>query len=151
MAPTAKRGTNEREDEKRHFFLKMIPPTKTQQEHRIGKTRTGRLYMYEDRELKQIRQQYRDALRPFIPESPLQGPLRLVVKWLFPIRGKSHKHGDYKATRPDTDNLQKLLKDCMIKCGYWKDDALVASEICEKFYGEIPGIWIRIEELDNGH
>ena len=29
----------------------------------------------------------------------------------------------------------------------WKDDSLVASEIIEKFWSDIPGIWIRIEEL----
>ncbi|WP_432651737.1 RusA family crossover junction endodeoxyribonuclease, partial [Huintestinicola sp.] len=32
-------------------------------------------------------------------------------------------------------------------CGFWKDDALVASEIIEKFWADIPGIWICIEEL----
>ncbi|MBE6902906.1 MAG: RusA family crossover junction endodeoxyribonuclease, partial [Ruminococcaceae bacterium] len=53
----------------------------------------------------------------------------------------------YKLTKPDTDNLNKLLKDCMTKLGFWKDDALVASEIIEKFYGEIPGVYIRIEVL----
>lgn len=145
MATTAEKGTNEREDEKMHFFLKMIPPTKTQQEHRIGKTRTGKLYMYEDRELKQIRQQYRDALRPFVPDEPLKGPLRLVVKWLFP-KGR-HKDGQYKDTKPDTDNLNKMLKDEMTHMEFWGDDAQVASEIIEKFWAETTGIYIEIEQL----
>ena len=43
--------------------------------------------------------------------------------------------------------LQKLLKDCMTTVGFWKDDALVASEIVEKFWARIPGIYIKIEEL----
>ncbi len=70
---------------------------------------------------------------------------RLVTKWCFP-NGR-HKDGEYRITKPDTDNLQKLLKDCMTMCGFWKDDALVASEIVEKFWAEVPGIYIRIEEL----
>ena len=41
----------------------------------------------------------------------------------------------------------KLLKDCMTKCGFWKDDSQVASEITEKFYGSKVGIYIRIREL----
>ena len=61
-----------------------------------------------------------------------------------------YKDGEYKATRPDTDNLQKMLKDCMTKCGFWKDDALVVSEITEKFWAKTPGIFIRIEDVDNG-
>lgn len=35
----------------------------------------------------------------------------------------------------------------MTTVGFWKDDALVASEIVEKFWAEIPGIYIRIEEI----
>ena len=41
-----------------------------------------------------------------------------------------------------------LLKDCMTQTGFWKDDALVASEIVEKFWSDIPGIYIHIEELE---
>ncbi|WP_236253677.1 RusA family crossover junction endodeoxyribonuclease [Streptococcus mitis] len=56
-------------------------------------------------------------------------------------------NGQYKTTKPDTDNLQKLLKDCMTKLGYWQDDAQVASEIVEKFWADTVGIYIKIEEL----
>ena len=77
---------------------------------------------------------------------PLTGPLRLTVKWLFPITGK-HQDGEYKATRPDTDNLNKLLKDVLTDLHFWKDDAQVASEIIEKFWAQRTGIYIRIEKL----
>ena len=40
-----------------------------------------------------------------------------------------------------------MLKDCMTGLGYWADDALVASEITEKFWSELPGIYIAIEEV----
>ena len=80
------------------------------------------------------------------PDEKLSGALRLIVKWLFPIKGK-HTDGEYKITRPDTDNLIKLLKDVMTEVGFWNDDAQVASEINEKFYADIPGIYIRIEEI----
>ena len=68
-----------------------------------------------------------------------------MVKWCFP--GGRHRNGQYRATRPDTDNLQKLLKDCMTAVGFWRDDAQVASEVCEKFWAEVPGIYIRAEEI----
>ena len=75
--------------------------------------------------------------------------VRLTVKWIFPITGK-HRDGEYKTTKPDTDNLQKMLKDIMTDLGFWKDDALVASELVEKFWGNITGIFIRVEDLSNG-
>jgi Holliday junction resolvase RusA-like endonuclease len=31
--------------------------------------------------------------------------------------------------------------------GFWKDDALVASEVIEKFWANIPGIYIAIREV----
>lgn len=32
--------------------------------------------------------------------------------------------------------------------GFWADDALVASEITEKFWAAVPGIYINIQELE---
>lgn len=128
-----------------HFFLNMEPPTKTYQEHRIGRTKTGKVYVYEDRELKEIRAEYRSRLLKVAPKNPFLGAVRLMVKWLFP-KGK-HPEGSYKTTKPDTDNLLKMLKDEMTKAGFWKDDSQVASEINEKFWAKIPGIYVEVEEI----
>ncbi len=35
----------------------------------------------------------------------------------------------------------------MTDLGYWKDDAQVASETVEKFWADLPGIYIEIEQL----
>lgn len=127
------------------FFLAMDPPTKTQQEHRVGKRKDGSLYFYEDRELKEARNTLKLALMEQAPEAPISGPVMLMVKWLFP-RGL-HEDGEYKTSKPDTDNLNKMLKDEMTKAGFWKDDAQVVQEMIEKFWAEIPGIFIKVEEL----
>ena len=85
------------------------------------------------------------------PDEPLEGALQLRTLWLFP-KGKSHKNGEWRVTRPDTDNLQKLLKDCMTRCGFWQDDAQVVREIVEKRWSDEPtGIYIEIEELEVPH
>ena len=76
----------------------------------------------------------------------MTGPIRLITKWCYP--GGKHKDGEWKITKPDTDNTIKLFKDCMTKTGFWKDDAQVASEITEKFWAEIPGIFVRVISLD---
>ena len=109
-----------------------------------------RTVFYDPPEVKDAKSKLTGSLAQHRPDKPYTVGVRLVVKWLFPIKGR-HRNGEYKITRPDTDNLQKMLKDCMTKCGYWKDDALVASEICEKFWADVPGIWIHIEELADGH
>lgn len=126
------------------FFLPMDPPTVTHQEKQVRVVR-GKPTFYEPAELKAARAKLRDHLAKHRPAQPFAGGVRLVAKWCFP-RGR-HKDGTYRITKPDTDNLQKLLKDVMTAVGFWRDDAQVASEIVEKFWAEIPGIYIRLEEL----
>ncbi|MBR1384057.1 MAG: RusA family crossover junction endodeoxyribonuclease, partial [Ruminococcus sp.] len=111
--------------------MPMIPPTVTYQEKKIHVVK-NKPVPYEPPELTDARAKLTAHLAQHSnPFFPYKTGVRLTVKWLFP-KGK-HKHGEYRITKPDTDNLQKLLKDCMTAVGFWTDDALVASEICEKF------------------
>lgn len=128
------------------FFLPMKPPTVTHQEKDIAVVK-GKPVVYEPAELKAVRSKLMAHLGQYAPLVPLQGAVRLMVKWCFPITGK-HEDGEWKTTKPDTDNLQKLLKDCMTDLGYWKDDAQVASEIVEKFWAKVPGIYVFAEGLE---
>lgn len=127
------------------IFMAMIPPTITHQEKKVHVV-NGRPRFYEPDELKEARQKLTAYLGQHVPEEPYQGGIQLIVKWCFQTKGR-HKDGEYRITKPDTDNLQKLLKDCMTSVGFWSDDAQVASEIVEKFWAEIPGIYIRVTEL----
>lgn len=126
------------------FFMAMDPPTVTYQEKQVHVVK-GKPVYYEPPELKAARQKLTDHLARYTPSEKYMVPVELVTKWCFP-RGW-HRDGEYRTSKPDTDNLQKLLKDCMTTCGFWKDDCLVCREITEKFWAELPGIYIRIEEL----
>lgn len=127
------------------FFLPMIPPTATAQEKRVRMC-GGRYVFYDPEKVQSARSHITAALWQHRPEQPITGAVQLCVKWLFP-KGKIHKDGEYKITKPDTDNLQKMLKDCMTQAGFWRDDALVCSEIVEKFWAETPGIYIVVREI----
>lgn len=137
------------------FFLPMVPPTVTQQEHAIRVVK-GKPVVYDPPELKLARGKFMALLgreqqrlnRSVMgePLMPLEGPVRLVTKWVWPSEGGC-EDGTWKVTKPDTDNLIKLFKDCMTRVGFWVDDAQVCSEITEKFWGAQPGIYVRIEAL----
>lgn len=130
------------------FKLKIIPPTATAQqkgERVIG----GYIHHYKKRKVEQAEAILRDALLPYIPDEPITDkPILLEVSWIFPFPKSAKKHlpGQmrWKITRPDTDNLNKLLKDVMTDMGFWKDDALICAETIEKMYGDEPGITINI-------
>lgn len=126
------------------FFMPMIPPTITHQEKQVHVV-NGKPLFYEPQKLKAARAKLEAHLARHKPEQQYGGAVELVVKWCFP-RGR-HEDGEYRSAKPDTDNLQKLLKDCMTVVGFWKDDALVCREIAEKFWAEVPGIYIRVSKL----
>ena len=96
------------------FFMPMKPPTVTHQEKKWRVVK-GKPVPYEPPEVRAARSKLTAHLAGHRPVEPLAGAVRLLVKWCFP-RGQ-HEDGEYRTTRPDTDNLQKLLKDCMTAVG----------------------------------
>ena len=137
--------------ERMNFFMAMIPPTATHQQQKIRVVeRKGRHVplVYDGEEVAAARSKLTAHLAAFRPSEPLTGPVSLLVKWCFPLdEGGRHHNGEWRTTRPDTDNVQKLLKDCMTGLGFWRDDAQVCSEVAQKFWADVPGIYIEVGEL----
>ena len=128
-----------------NFFVAIHPPTATAQERKV-KVINGKPIFYDPPAVKSAKELLSAYLAQHRPPQPLTGGLSLRVLWLFP-RG-AHPHGAWRTTKPDTDNLQKMLKDCMTRVGFWEDDAQVAREIIEKRWSDEPcGIYIEIEPL----
>lgn len=129
-----------------HFFMPMEkPPTVTAQEHKVRMI-GGRPVFYDTPELADAKDLLCGMLQKNKPQKPISGAVHLITVWMFPA-GK-HKDGEWRTTKPDTDNLQKLLKDCMTKCGYWVDDAQVVWESVQKRWAkDKTGIYIEIRKL----
>lgn len=123
------------------------PPRSTAQEKQYA-VRNGRVIVYEKESAKAAKRLLRQVLAPHSPRAPMTGAVALYVIWRFPYKGRAHFDGEYKTTRPDTDNLNKALKDVMTDLGYWKDDALVAREHIEKIWHKAqPGLYVRIVDI----
>ncbi|HFU9553940.1 TPA: RusA family crossover junction endodeoxyribonuclease, partial [Streptococcus agalactiae] len=94
------------------FFIPMKKiPTTTHQQKKV-RVVNGKPQFYEPDSLKEARAMFMDKFAQHVPKEKLNGPIRLTTKWLFPKIKKS-VNGQYKDTKPDTDNLNKLPKDCM--------------------------------------
>ena len=100
---------------------------------------------YEKSEVKTARQMFTLELKPHAPEKPSDKPIKLTVWFAFDTKNKK-LWGQYKPTRPDTDNSLKLLKDCMSGL-FFKDDSQVVEETVIKTYAEKATIMIRWEEV----
>jgi Holliday junction resolvase RusA-like endonuclease len=134
-----------------HFFMAIEkPPKATKQEHQVScviDVATGRPVprFHPSRAWADAESLLRAHLEPHRPAKPIEGGVMLDVTWCFPKGG--HADGAPYLARPDTDNLDKGLKDVMTELGWWKDDAQVFSEHVTKVYGRVPGIRIDIEEV----
>jgi Holliday junction resolvase RusA-like endonuclease len=132
------------------FFIPLQKiPSKTAQQKGVRVVH-GKPMFYTKPELKQVGKMFRHNIRKHKPVEPFTGAVELVVKWCYKYDDNKHPLGSWKITRPDTDNMLKLLKDCLEKEGYFKNDSQVASEINQKFYNDVQGIFITVREMEKG-
>lgn len=130
---------------KQTFRLEMNPPTTTHQQKKARVFR-GRIKFYEPTKLKEARELYMEALKPYTPVTPYTGALKIIMSFYF--NTKTHNGNTWKTTRPDVDNIVKLPLDCMSALNYWDDDASISVLKIEKIWTRGDGfIDVEIEEL----
>ena len=92
------------------------------------------------------------AAHPFLPASPLEGPVKLTAAFFFPrparlMRKKDPEGAVLHTAKPDADNALKAVMDCLTQIGMWHDDSQVCATIVEKYYAakaQRPGAVIQI-------
>ena len=128
-----------------HFFMAMIPPKATKQEAKVKIGRDGKPHGYPSERWSRAEADIASRLERFRPDEPMTGPVLLSVTWCFPLDGEAD--GTPYTDKPDTDNLDKGLKDIMTEMGWWTDDCIVFDERITKIHSRIPGVRIDIEEV----
>lgn len=138
-----------------HFFLNFEPdiPTTTHQVGlRAGTNKKGKAYLYKDRSYENLEALYDSKLLQFVPSVMFGRDTQLRTMWVF-SSGKDDGEPSFRNDKPDTDNLVKLLKDRMTKCGFWKDDSCVVRETIEKLNAPSSmkhGVYVWISTITTG-
>lgn len=137
----------------KQIIIECIPPKHTAQaSNKILKTKDGKYFIGKksDSKAKQTQNDLISLLYPYRPQKPLEGALKLEIKWVYPFRKsepKKNRGGElYCYTRPDVDNLCKLLFDVMTRLGFWLDDSQIADLHFVKCWSDNPRIEIFIEQ-----
>lgn len=107
------------------------------------------------------KEQVAATARPFIPETPLDVPLRVNLGFYMP-RPEKHfnSKGELKSDapraflgKPDSDNLAKAVLDALNPStsnnypGMWRDDSLIFILTVFKVYAKkTPGVSVEIKE-----
>jgi Holliday junction resolvase RusA-like endonuclease len=128
----------------------MVPPTTTHNEL-VAAMRNGKPYIHKSDRLRQAEDRIMSAAARLRPSKPLDGPLRLTVRWCFPEGGRgAHRAGEPHVSKPDMSNMLKTLEDCLVRVGVMSDDSLICEERLSKGYAEVPGIFVIVEQLGGG-
>lgn len=135
------------------FKMHCIPPKATHQASlRIMKRKDGTQFVgkFAKSKGKVAQSDLMTLLAPHVPERPIESPVAVSVVWEYPYRKSEKKRNIGKIipcdTRPDCDNLSKMLFDCMTRLGFWNDDSQIYDLRFKKVWGMQPGIEIKIEE-----
>jgi Holliday junction resolvase RusA-like endonuclease len=91
------------------------------------------------------------ASRAMAGQEPFDGPLALRVRAVYLVPAswpqKRKDAARWKSSKPDADNIVKILKDAMNTIVFY-DDAQVASLQVQKIYGPVAGVTISISRLE---
>jgi Holliday junction resolvase RusA-like endonuclease len=144
-----------------HFDLHILlekegwsPPSSTAQASmRIIKTKAGRQFIgkYKNSKANNITKELQMMMHPFRPVAPLDCPLSIEIIYRFAYRkSEPRKNLDNEymphTTRPDSDNLLKLLLDSMNGV-FFKDDSLLSKVSFYKQRGKRPLIDIKLFKI----
>jgi Holliday junction resolvase RusA-like endonuclease len=116
-----------------------------------GTTPIARVFHPRTERANPWREEIRAALAGKIPSIPWEGALGISLAF---VHARPHAHcrktGElrdgmphFKATRPDLDNLEKLVLDVFTRAGIWRDDGQIAVKVASKPYvvdGQKPGM-----------
>ena len=135
------------------LFMRLEPdiPKLTHQNGIKARVVNGHAQVYKTPALRDLEAKYISLLKRFAPTKPWTCPTHLTTMWYF--RGSAKVTTPYwKTTRPDDDNLIKTLKDCMTRCGFFKDDSFCSLTTIGKMV--VPpsaphGVEIRLHDLTN--
>jgi len=97
------------------------------------------------------------AAKPHRPSKPLGGAVYLSLLFAFK-RPKSHYRTGRFAhllkksapedhiQKPDLDNLEKLVMDCLKRVQFYRDDSQINKKKTKKQWTEMsPGVWVHVK------
>ena len=130
------------------FFLPIVPPTSTSQTKRLVIV-GGKPMFFHNESHKSAEHDLLLLCAPHSPSAPYLCPVILEIEFVFPYR-KTEKKGNLRfpkiphTSKPDCDNMAKIVGDVLTKLKFYKDDSQVCRLVVSKFWGHTVGLGISI-------
>lgn len=128
--------------------LPVVPPRTTAQQKRV-RVVNGRPVFFQPRAMRAEELTWVSLLAPHVPAVPLDGPLALSIRLIYPhlssVRKADAARVIPKATKPDAGNVVKHLEDVLTRLRFIEDDARIARLCVEKYHGPACAVGITIQ------
>ena len=135
----------------------MEPPSSTHQANlRVLKTKTGKMFVgkMKNNKVSAWQKEFGLKIAKYKPTLPIVGSCSIIIrlnysspKYLLPKFNKCKTI--VKDTRPDCDNVVKVILDELTNQKFWVDDSLIWQLTVEKCWEIHPSIKIKITQNDN--
>lgn len=115
------------------------------------------IQMYDDLKSRNAKRSLLSIIQDRAPRIPLDCPLQLDLEFHMPRPKNHYRTGknagllredapDWHTSKPDKDNLRKLVMDAMNRV-FWRDDSLICAGTTIKVYSERPRTVIKLRKL----
>ena len=136
------------------LLVKLAPTKSTHQSAlRVMRRRDGGFFVgkYDRSEVKQWSALFSMSIRKHAPETPWDCPTEAEIYLFFPwpksISKKQKEKHSWKTTKPDLDNSEKAILDCLTEEGFIKDDSIICSKKSQKFFSDEPKVLIVLRKI----
>ena len=141
-----------------HIFIKCDPPKATGNNTKACGIVRGHARIFDSSKSKSVKKMMYNLLLPYAPKIPLTGPLEQSLVFIFPYNKSDISSKAKRAalevngyvwhdTKPDLDNLRKILNDTLEKLGFFHNDSQIVIDHGEKLRGSLTGIHIMLSEI----
>lgn len=103
------------------------------------------MYEQQGQKLRDWRRAVRDTAKANRNSWILQSPLHVGLRFVMPRRG--HPAGEWCATKPDIDKLERAVMDALKAGGCLVDDAQVVKVTKSKVYGDETGVYVIVRDV----
>lgn len=134
-----------------NFTIKIDPSPTHQSALRVLKNKQGKMFVGKMANSKATKwkQEFMYKANAHKPAKPLDCPIEITIDFTYPYlkkHTKAEKARTFpKTTRPDLDNLEKMVLDSLTQCGFMVDDSLVVKKHSSKMFSDSSFIAIDIK------
>lgn len=132
----------------------MIPTKATHQSSlRIMKSKSGRMFVgkFAKSSINAWIKEFELHILKHKPTNPWDGPVSVYIEFRFPWNKSAPKkylnREEWKTTRPDLDNMEKVILDSLTRTGFIVDDSIICYKTTSKKHSNNPGITIKLTQI----